>query len=70
MRSGACAVLGSGVLAKCSIGSACVPDTCENKRGCACRFDTVYMDDRIRIAKDIRGDTLIVANDGPPARFG
>ena len=33
------------------------------------RFDTVYMDDKIRIAKDIRGDTLVVANDGAPKRF-
>jgi hypothetical protein len=32
----------------------------------ACRFDTVYVDGKIRIAQDIRGDTLIVENNGPP----
>ena len=34
-----------------------------------CRFDTVFMDDNIRVAKDIRGDTLVVARDGPPRAF-
>ena len=33
-------------------------------------FDTVYMDDEIRVATDIRGDTLVVARDGPPRVFG
>lgn len=33
------------------------------------RFETVYVDQRIRIAKDIRGDTLIVTRDGPPRSF-
>ncbi|KAI3435994.1 hypothetical protein D9Q98_002051 [Chlorella vulgaris] len=32
-------------------------------------FDTVYMDDEIRVAQDSRGDTLVVARDGPPRRF-
>eukprot|EP00884_Botryococcus_braunii_P020507 jgi/Botrbrau1/713/Bobra.160_2s0036.1 len=32
-------------------------------------FDTVYIDNRIRVAKDIRGDTLIVTRDGPPRSF-
>jgi hypothetical protein len=32
-------------------------------------FDTVYLDKDIRIAKDVRGDTLIVARDGPPRWF-
>lgn len=26
----------------------------------ACRFDSVYMDERIRCARDIRNDTLVV----------
>jgi hypothetical protein len=26
----------------------------------ACRFDSIYLDDTIRIAKDIRGDYLVV----------
>jgi hypothetical protein len=34
-----------------------------------CRFNTVYVDGKIRIAQDIRGDTLIVENDGPPRIF-
>lgn len=33
------------------------------------RFDTVYADKRIRVAKDIRGDVLVVARDGPPRDF-
>jgi hypothetical protein len=33
------------------------------------RFDTVYIDNRVRVAKDIRGDTLIVSRDGPPRSF-
>lgn len=33
------------------------------------RFDTIYVDDRIRVAQDSRGDTLVVARDGPPRRF-
>jgi hypothetical protein len=37
-------------------------------KGVCCRFDTVYMDDDVRIAEDIRGDTLIVARDGPPRK--
>jgi hypothetical protein len=32
-------------------------------------FDTVYVDNKIRIARDIRGDTLIVAREGPPRWF-
>jgi hypothetical protein len=32
-------------------------------------FDTVYMDGKVRVAQDSRGDTLIVARDGPPRRF-
>lgn len=36
---------------------------------CACRFDTVYCDDNLRVAQDIRGDTLIVTRDGPPRIF-
>ena len=35
----------------------------------ACRFETVYLDDDLRIAKDIRGDTLIVENGGPATKF-
>ena len=33
------------------------------------RFDTVYIDEQIRVAQDSRGDTLVVARDGPPRRF-
>lgn len=33
-------------------------------------FDTVYVDSSMRIAKDSRGDTLIVSRDGPPRTFG
>ncbi|KIZ03869.1 putative plastid-lipid-associated protein 11, chloroplastic [Monoraphidium neglectum] len=32
-------------------------------------FDTVYVDDQLRVAQDIRGDTLVVARDGPPRIF-
>eukprot|EP01025_Chloroclados_australasicus_P029829 TRINITY_DN29806_c0_g1_i2.p1 TRINITY_DN29806_c0_g1~~TRINITY_DN29806_c0_g1_i2.p1 ORF type:complete len:208 (-),score=9.10 TRINITY_DN29806_c0_g1_i2:307-930(-) len=32
-------------------------------------FDTVYIDDSIRIAEDSRGDTLIVSRDGDPVKF-
>lgn len=32
-------------------------------------FDTVYMDEDIRVAEDVRGDTLIVQRDGPPRKF-
>jgi hypothetical protein len=32
-------------------------------------FDTVYCDDSIRVAQDIRGDTLVVERDGPPRIF-
>eukprot|EP00878_Enallax_costatus_P003582 GHUV01003796.1.p1 GENE.GHUV01003796.1~~GHUV01003796.1.p1 ORF type:complete len:213 (+),score=29.55 GHUV01003796.1:118-756(+) len=32
-------------------------------------FDTVYCDGTIRVAQDIRGDTLVVVNDGPPRIF-
>ena len=32
-------------------------------------FDTVYTDEDIRVAKDIRGDTLIVQRDGAPRWF-
>lgn len=32
-------------------------------------FDTIYLDKDIRIAKDVRGDTLIVARYGPPRWF-
>ncbi|GBF91057.1 delta tubulin [Raphidocelis subcapitata] len=32
-------------------------------------FDTVYVDDRLRVAQDIRGDTLVVERDGPPRIF-
>jgi hypothetical protein len=32
-------------------------------------FDTVYADNEIRVAQDSRGDTLVVARDGPPRRF-
>ena len=27
---------------------------------CFCRFDTVYLDDDLRVVKDIRGDYLVV----------
>lgn len=37
---------------------------------CSCRFDTVYLGKSIRVAKDIRGDTLVVERDGPPRSFG
>lgn len=33
------------------------------------RFDNVYMDDSIRVSKDIRGDILITARDGAAQRF-
>uniref|UniRef100_A0A7S3QMJ7 Plastid lipid-associated protein/fibrillin conserved domain-containing protein n=1 Tax=Dunaliella tertiolecta TaxID=3047 RepID=A0A7S3QMJ7_DUNTE len=32
-------------------------------------FETVYVDDSIRMARDIRGDYLVVARDGPPIMF-
>ncbi|PRW59761.1 cytochrome P450 [Chlorella sorokiniana] len=32
-------------------------------------FDTIYVDDRIRVAQDSRGDMLVVARDGPPRRM-
>ncbi|KAG1674848.1 hypothetical protein FOA52_015236 [Chlamydomonas sp. UWO 241] len=32
-------------------------------------FDTVYCDGDLRVARDSRGDTLIVARDGPPRWF-
>lgn len=32
-------------------------------------FDSVYADGDIRVARDSRGDTLVVARDGPPRRF-
>lgn len=32
-------------------------------------FDTIYCDDSLRVAQDIRGDTLIVTRDGPPRIF-
>lgn len=32
-------------------------------------FDTVYVDDRVRVAEDSRGDTLVVRRDGPPRVF-
>lgn len=32
-------------------------------------FDNVYVDANLRVARDSRGDTLIVARDGPPRRF-
>ncbi|KAF8065814.1 PAP11 [Scenedesmus sp. PABB004] len=32
-------------------------------------FDTVYVDERYRVAQDVRGDTLIVERDGPPRIF-
>ena len=37
--------------------------------GLPCRFDTVWLGGKIRVAKDIRGDTLIVERDGPPRSF-
>ena len=33
------------------------------------RFDTVFLGDQLRIAKDSRGDTLVVERDGPPRTF-
>lgn len=35
----------------------------------SCRFDTIYLDDEFRVAKDIRGDTLVVRRGGPPRAF-
>jgi len=32
-------------------------------------FDSVYSDPRIRIARDVRGDVLVAARDGPPREF-
>jgi hypothetical protein len=32
-------------------------------------FEQVYIDDEVRVAKDIRGDTLVVVRDGPPRIF-
>ncbi|KAF5827315.1 hypothetical protein DUNSADRAFT_870 [Dunaliella salina] len=32
-------------------------------------FETIYIDDSIRIARDIRGDYLVVERDGPPRLF-
>ncbi|MEW5311777.1 MAG: hypothetical protein WDW38_003463 [Sanguina aurantia] len=33
-------------------------------------FDTVYLSSTLRVSKDSRGDTLIVARDGPPRFLG
>jgi hypothetical protein len=33
-------------------------------------FDTVYCDRSLRVAKDSRGDVLVVVKDGPPRSFG
>lgn len=33
-------------------------------------FDNVWADSDLRIARDVRGDTLICARDGPPRSFG
>lgn len=32
-------------------------------------FNTVYADGDVRVARDSRGDTLVVARDGPPRAF-
>ena len=32
-------------------------------------FDTVFIGEDIRVARDSRGDTLVVARDGPPRHF-
>ncbi|CAL8472039.1 g11581 [Coccomyxa elongata] len=32
-------------------------------------FDTIYLGRTLRVAKDIRGDTLVVERDGPPRSF-
>lgn len=32
-------------------------------------FDNVYVDTQYRVARDIRGDTLVVARDGDPRTF-
>ena len=34
-----------------------------------CRFSNVFVGKDLRIARDSRGDTLIVARDGPPRKF-
>lgn len=47
----------------------CVPVCCAVLCCVLCRFDTVYCDDNLRVAQDIRGDTLIVTRDGPPRIF-
>ncbi len=33
------------------------------------RFDNVYVDEEVRIAKDVRNDVLVVERDGPPRIF-
>ena len=33
------------------------------------RFDTVFLNQQIRVARDIRGDTLICIRDGPVREF-
>ena len=33
------------------------------------RFDTTFLSHDLRIARDIRGDTLVVKRDGPPRKF-
>ena len=35
-----------------------------------CRFDNVYVDSELRVAKDSRGDTLVVGRVGPPRMYG
>ena len=34
-----------------------------------CRFENVYLDDEIRVSKDIRKDTLVTVRQGPPRVF-
>ena len=31
-----------------------------------CRFDTVFVNSKIRVSKDSRGNILVVTRDGPP----
>ena len=36
----------------------------------SCRFDNVYVDGELRVAKDSRGDTLVTRRVGPPHTYG
>lgn len=63
-----CAVGGCRLLLVCSCADTPPPLTASTAPATN-RFDTIFVNERIRIAQDIRGDTLIVERDGPPRIF-